>query len=41
MRILTKKEIETQKQVTEALNITFNTSNDLVKIKCKKCKKFH
>ena len=41
MRILTKKEIETRKQITETLNVTFNVSNDIIKIRCKKCKKFH
>ena len=41
MRILTKKEIETRKQITETLNNTFNVSNDIIKTRCKKCKKFH
>ena len=41
MRILNKKEVEIRQQITETLNITFNVSNNLIKTRCKKCKKFH
>ena len=41
MTKLTKKQIEIRKQVIKKLNITFDISNNIIKTRCKKCKKFH